>query len=210
MRNKKYIISLLLLFVFFSSSCSVNKNNETNGHPFIDGLVFNQFKNFEHEDTTYQISLSIDENAPFYTYQEFEYKTRASSWIINYYYESEYIVDSNFNLDDEVILELYELMMDEKNNIENLLGYTIDIYSPFEKYEKEIEINNKFNDEIGCVFFDKYIPIRIKNMNNNKSNTISIPIQRKYLVKYNDMIESPVEDKFIKWEDFLAIPNLKK
>lgn len=94
--------------------------------------------------------------------------------------------------------------------IEELIEMDIDLHHPNLECVEEIIINNIFDSEIECVIVDKYLPLRLKNNYSNNSYTISIPIKRFYLTKNDELIESPINDNIITWEDFLAIPNMNE
>lgn len=207
---RKLYCLLLIIVVLFISSCGGAP--VTNGaHPSIDGTTFNYFTSFSYENIEYQISFPINNNeSSFYLYEETKYKTTMKTWVINYYYDSEYYYDEYFNENEEVLVSLYEALLANKSEIDTLIGFEIDLHHPIIESEEEVALNNIFEDEIVCVFVDKYLPIRLKNSYKNYSYTISIPIKRLYLAKSNNMIESPINGEIISWEDFLAIPNMSE
>lgn len=204
MKKIKY---LLLSSIVFIASCAANGNNM--GNQIIDGIPFDYLYEFNYQDSDYQVLFPSNNNkATYYMYYETDYTTEVNTWTINYYYECIYLVEEGFS-NDELLEALYNSLNANLSLINNLLTYEIKIEAPNNKYEEEITINNPFNDKINCVVVDKYLPLRIKG-EDNKTYTISIPIDREYLAKCNEQIESVIDKTIISWEDFLAIPNLYK
>lgn len=207
--NKVGKLFSIFSIIFITSCSSMKGGNLNNGN--IDGVPFNYLYEFKFNNDNYQVLFpSNNDESSFYMYYETEYTTEMSSWVVNYYYESLYLVDNNYDGGEELLLELYNSIINNLEEIETLLGYSIDLRNPNKIYEEEVVINNPFNDKISCVVVDKYIPVRLKNVNEYNAYTISLPIQRSYLAKCEGQIESPIDKQIISWEDFLAISNLYK
>ena len=171
-----------------------------------DAKIFKEYE-FIYEEDNYQILFpqNVDE-AIFYMYDELDYKTTNKSWTINYYCELIYYTD----FDDSLLVnELYSNLVHLIDEIEVLIDDQIELSKPYEMIEKEVTIDNIFNDEISCVFFDEYLPLRLRNTDKNISCSISVPIKRSYLVKSKDKIQNPFNTEIMNWDDFLAIPNIK-
>lgn len=207
--RKIFAVSILL----FLSACAAGGNNNSAATPhegYVEGIPFDYFLDFNYNGDNYQIAFPvINEEASYFLYQETEYTTSASTWIVNYYYEAPYSVSNAFT-DEELLEEVYNSLINKKEDIENLLGYEIDLRNPNVVYEEEVQIDNPFNEEINCVVVDKYFPIRLQNNREHTSYTIALPIQRYYLATFNGQIVSPIDGTIISWEDFLAIPRIKK
>ena len=201
--KKINVIFLLLLM----SSCAAGGHHSNGNHPNLDGLTFDYFSEFIYEEDNYQILFPQNvDKAIFYMYEELDYKTTNKSWTINYYCEPIYYTD----FDDSLLVnELYSNLVHLMDEIEVLIDDQIELSKPYEMIEKEVTIDNIFNDEISCVFFDKYLPLRLRNTEKNISCSISVPIKRNYLVKSKDKIQNPFNTEIMNWDDFLAIPNIK-
>ncbi len=206
---KKINYGLLTIVILLLSSCAASSVNN-GAHPSIDGTTFNYFTSFTYNNNEYQIAFPINNESAFYLYEKTPYKTTMKTWVINYYYTSTYYCDEYFYEDKEILVSLYETLLEKELEIEELIEMEIDLYHPNNESVEEIIINNIFDSEIECVIVDKYLPIRLKNNYRNNSYTISIPIKRFYLTKSNNLIESPINDDIITWEDFLAIPNMNE
>lgn len=201
--KKINVIFLLLLM----SSCAAGGHHSNGNHPNLDGLTFDYFSEFIYEEDNYQILFPQNvDKAIFYMYDELDYKTTNKSWTINYYCELIYYTD----FDDSLLVnELYSNLVHLIDEIEVLIDDQIELSKPYEMIEKEVTIDNIFNDEISCVFFDEYLPLRLRNTNKNISCSISVPIKRNYLVKSKDKIQNPFNTEIMNWDDFLSIPNIK-
>jgi hypothetical protein len=194
---------ILIILVMLIVSCS-NPNQD-----IIDGSSFDYYKSFEVENKQYDVYLPSNPNdVTYYTYEVSKATTDKSTWTINYIYQGKYHVEEDKE-ERETWIELYNCLSESKDKLSELCGFEVELYNPYDVVEREFTLENTTKEIISYVSVDTYMSIKVRN-DNGKYYVIGVPVNTKFLVKTKDLVQSPITLEFVKWEDFLAIPNMKE
>lgn len=200
---KRLYLILILLIMFIVSCASVDDN-------ILDGNSFDYYNSYEITGIEYDIYLPSNANdVIYYMYEESKTTTDKATWTINYIYEGKYHVEEE-NESEETWISLYNSLSQSKDKLNELCGFDVELINPYDSLEREFTLENTTKDVISYVSVETYLPIKLHNKNINKYYLIGIPVNTKFLIKVKDSVQSPITLEFIKWEDFLAIPNMKK
>jgi hypothetical protein len=176
----------------------------------IDGNSFDYYKSYNVDDVTYDIYLpSIPNDVIYYTYEVSKTTTDKATWTINYIYEGKYHVKEELE-SKETWITLYNELVNSKTKLDELCGFEVELYNPYDIIEREITLVNSTKEIISYVSVDYYLPIKLHNKETYEYYLVGIPVKNKFLVKTDTHVESPITLEYIKWEDFLAIPNMKE
>jgi hypothetical protein len=201
---KKLSIVLILIIVLILSSCA------SVGNDVIDGNAYDYYETYEVENNIYDIYLpQAPEDVIYYSYEVSKTKTDKSTWTINYIYSGKYHVDEERE-SQEIWISLYNTLASSKDKLEELCCFEIELYNPYDTFEREITLVNNTKNIISYVVVDIYLPIKIHNKSSNEYYIVGVPVNNKFLIKTDTHVQSPKTLEFILWEDFLAIPNMKK
>lgn len=200
---KRLYLILILLIMFIVSCASVDDH-------ILDGNSFDYYNSYEITGIEYDIYLPSNANdVIYYMYEESKTTTDKATWTINYIYEGKYHVEEE-NESEETWISLYNSLSQSKDKLNELCGFDVELINPYDSLEREFTLENTTKDVISYVSVETYLPIKLHNKNINKYYLIGIPVNTKFLIKVKDSVQSPITLEFIKWEDFLAIPNMKK
>ncbi len=200
---KKFYIIIVFIFILLVSSCSMSGNEEADGAA--DGVAFDYFQTYKINDTSYDIYLPFDVASSLYcTHKLGTVNSKSQEWTINFIYEPIYHVDESRETKD-VWNGLYNVLFNSKDLLEEKCVFDVMLFDPYSSVELEYILHNDTNQEAAYVIFNTYLPIRLVNKSTRAKLTVGIPVDVDVLLKIDDMVEDPFNDKMISWEDFLAI-----
>lgn len=201
--KKAYLFIIFILMLIVTSCSSVDKD-------VIDGSPFDYYKTYNVNNIDYDIYLpTMVDDVIYYSYETSKTTTDKTTWTINYIYEGKYHVEEESE-DKETWISLYNTLVESKDKLEELCGFDVELYGPYDSVEREITLVNSTNGEISYVSLDTYLPIKLHNKNNDEYYIVGVPVLKQFLIKTNTHIQSPKTLELILWEDFLAIPNMKE
>jgi hypothetical protein len=195
---------LILILLMLMVSCA-NVDND-----IIDGNAYDYYRSYEVEGNQYDIYLpSYPNDVIYHIYEVSKTTTNKSTWTINYIYEGKYHVEEEKE-DSETWISLYNSLSESKDKLNELCGFEVELFNPYDSFEREFTLENTLKEIISYVSVDTYLPIKLHNKDYNEYYIVGIPVKTQFLVKTKDSIQSPITLEFVKWEDFLAIPNMKE
>lgn len=205
---KKIYIVLMILCILMISACGM-ANDESAIGDNVDGISFDYFQTYTVKDTDYEVFLPNNIlEALYYEYKEGNVVSNSASWTVNFIYDVNYHVNESKET-SEVWSELYLKLKETETTIEELCGFEITTFDPYQEVELEYVLNNSNQQDASYVIYQTYLPLRLVNKSTNRSSTIGVPIKVDVLIKVNGMVKNPFKDEMMLWEDFLAIENLK-
>ena len=203
---KKIFVILTFIFILIVSACGGMEYQEDVGDN-VDGLSFDKYKTYIINQVEYDVYLpNASQDPMYYRFEEGKVVSNSSNWTVNFVYNVTYHVNKSKE-PLEVWDELYAKLEDSEEFLEEMYGFDITIYNPYDTMELEYILENKEEVEASYVIFYTYLPLRLVNKSTYKTSTVGIPVKIDVLKKVNDMIENPFNDEMMLWEDFLAIEN---
>ena len=207
MKKSKIKLSLIFLSLLMVSSCGAGDMYNEAYLPHLDGSTFEEVYSFTYNDKEYSISFPTKDES-YYLYKNSHYTSSCSSWTVNYSLKLEYIYDNNFDEDIKLFDYVYEGLCSQNAVINELLNGQIVIYKNNQTIDIEETLTNSFNEEVSFMYYDRLLPIRLKNKTNFISYSLSIPISRQHLINTSTHIQHPLEDKIITLNEFYSLPKV--
>lgn len=206
---RKIYIIIVFIFILFISSCASSGGNNVNNDSAVDGTSFDYYESYTINQVEYQIYIPSDvKDVIYYQYKVGEVKSSSSEWRVNFIYNVIYHVDAT--KEDKTVWDSLYLKLSDvevKTELSELCGFDVSILPPDAEVETEFVLRNENKEEASYVTLYYYLPLRLVNTKTRYTQTIGVPIKVDLLLKVNEQVESPFEDKMILWEDFLAIVN---
>lgn len=205
MKNKKI---LTFLFVFLLVSCGNNNSkNDEMTYQYIDEVVFDYVSTFNIDDEKYDfyLPLTINESL-FYLYSESNCKVKSELITINYSFYSQYIYGDDLTSKQKE--KFYDLLILNKNVIDNATKFISNIYKFDEKVSEEVTFTNALKEEISFVILTTYLPVKFKK--DNLMYVIYVPLMNQYLLLKENLIYNPFTLSMTNYEEFKKNKNLSE
>lgn len=200
---RKIYLLLAMLIMLLLASCSAEGPDYSEAPA--DGLAFDYFNSYEIDGTNYDVYLPNDiKSGIYYKYEMGSISSNSVDWTINFRYEAVYHVEESRE-SKEVWTRLYEHLLVCESDLEEICGFDVMLFDPYNSMEYEYRLHNEEKEEATYVIFNTYLPIRLVNNKTRKTSTIGIPVNMDLLLKVGDNVEDPFTGSMISWEDFLAI-----
>lgn len=202
--NMKRLWLILIVLLMFVVSCGVVDDD------VIDGNSFDYYQSYQVDNCVYEIYLPTYPNDLIY-YQYDVSKTTSDkiTWTINYIYEGKYHVKEEYE-DKQTWINLYNSLSEGKEKLDELCGCEVELFNPYEVVEREFTLENPTKESISYVCVDMYLPIKLYNQDIDEYYIVGIPVKTMFLIMANDLVQSPITNEFITWDEFLSIPNMKE
>lgn len=197
---KKKILFVVALFLLLVSCAAPDYNR------FYDSVSYEVLTTFEYEDNNYEVMIPINiDEAIVHYYEIGNNKSNSKEWTINY----KFVYDYNlFDIADPYLIDsLYTALNSSYEELSTKLGDNPSIMANNTLEIIEEILYNPNSNEAEYVIVKDYLPILLEN--DYKNYMISVPINVHTLLKINDKIEDFGKDKYITWDDFLSIPNMR-
>ena len=173
MKNKKIFKLLIVSLLFIISSCK--GVYDENNMPHLDGVVFEHLSSFTCNGVNYSISLPKEDES-FYLYKHSNYNSSSKVWTLNYDYKIQFILDDYLQYNEVLFNEIYSHLNDNISAINELLNDSVVLYEYNELVTFEETLINDLNGEVSFMYYDKFLPIKMVNLDEQYSYNISIPI----------------------------------
>jgi len=196
---KKIIFIFLLIIILVSCSAP-------GYYKYYDSISYEKLDSVLYNDETYDvlIPININDSIVHYYYLGSE-SSNSKKWTINFEYEYDYLL---FDIVDQKLLnEVYRVIKDRLSYIENKANARFEIKENGAKDIIEKDLLNESGNTLEFVIVKSYLPIILDYGYSNY--LVSLPVNIKILSKLNNEIENLDREKYIAWNDFISLPNMR-
>ncbi len=196
---KKIIFIFLLIIILVSCSAP-------GYYKYYDSISYEKLDSVLYNDETYDvlIPININDSIVHYYYLGSE-SSHSKKWTINFEYEYDYLL---FDIVDQKLLnEVYRVIKDRLSYIENKANARFEIKENGAKDIIEKDLLNESGNTLEFVIVKSYLPIILDYGYSNY--LVSLPVNIKILLKLNNEIENLDREKYIAWNDFISLPNMR-